>query len=169
MTQSQISTEPRPQVGAPTPPLSAYLMAVWGAFLHEGLMLNGKNGGRSSAILALWGQGCVELIIAVCGYIPDIWKQVQPYWYGEQGFPGVFEYEVVSILGEQLGTYLLEHNGNLPSTAEAEQMIAEQVVTFFSQGGTFDTKSDQEPQTDRLINLHNRFAERLDKIAGGVS
>ena len=159
--------EQRMQAGAPTLPLSPHLMAVWGAFLHEGLMLNSKNGGRATAILELWGQGCVELIMAVCEFIPDIWKQVQPYWYGPQGFPGVFEYEVVSILGEQLGSYILKHDGELPSRSEAEQMIAELVVTFFSHGGIVVQEGDLEIPTARLVNLHHRFRERLDQLAGG--
>jgi hypothetical protein len=115
MNVTTMSTKQPMQAGAPTLPLSPHLMAVWGAFLHEGLMLNSKNGGRASAILELWGQGCVELIMAVCDFIPDIWKQVQPYWYGTQDFPGVFEYEVVSIFGEQLGNYILKHPSMKPA------------------------------------------------------
>lgn len=155
------------QAGALRLPVSPHLMAVWGAFLHEGLMLNSKNGGRASAILELWGQGCVELIMAVCDFIPEIWNQVQPYWYGPQDFPGVFEYEVVSIFGEQLGNYILKHDGDLPSQSEAEQMITALVVTFFSQGGIVVQEGDPEIPTERLVNLHHRFRERLDQLAGG--
>jgi hypothetical protein len=169
MNESNIAVERRPQASAQTPAINVHLASVWGAFLHEGLMLNGKNAGRSSAILALWGQGCVELIMSVCEFIPTIWQQVQPYWFGQQGFPGVFEYEVVSTLGEQLGSYILEHDGDLPSPADVEQMIAELVVTFFSQGGTFETSSEQEPQTERLMNLHSRFTECLTQQTGGES
>lgn len=154
------------QAGVPTPPLSPHLMAVWGAFLHEGLMLNSKNGGRASAILELWGQGCVELIMAVCEFIPDIWQQVQPYWYGPQDFPGVFEYEVVSIFGEQLGNYILKYEGDLPSRAEAEQMIAALVVPLFSQGGMSVQEGDPAIPTERLMNLHQCFREQLNQMAG---
>ncbi|WP_339667292.1 hypothetical protein, partial [uncultured Marinobacter sp.] len=105
----------------------------------------------------------------LCDFIPDIWKQVQPYWYGPQGFPGVFEYEVVSILGEQLGTYLLENDGNLPPHDDIQQMITDLVVTFFSQGGSHEIPSDQTPQTHRLINLHDRFTKRLTQLEGGHS
>ena len=169
MNESNFSTEQRPQAGAPTPPLSPHLAAVWGAFLHEGMMLNSKNGGRASAILELWGQGCVELIMTICDFIPEIWRQVQPYWYGPQGFPGVFEYEVVSILGEQLGGYILKHDGDLPSRTESEQMIAALVVTFFSQEGVVVKEGDPEPPIERLVNLHQRFHDRLDQLAGGES
>ncbi|MCG8391794.1 MAG: hypothetical protein MI745_01805, partial [Pseudomonadales bacterium] len=79
------------------------------------------------------------------------------------------EYEVVSILGEQLGTYLLENNGNLPPKDEIQQMISELVVTFFSLGGSHEIPTDQTPQTHRLINLHDRFTERLTQLEGGHS
>ena len=148
------------------PPLSPHLAAIWGAFLHEGVMLNKERGTR---LLEIWGNGCIELISTLSDFIPDIWEQVQPYWYSPQGFPGVFEYEVVSILGEQLGTYLLENNGDLPPNADIQQMITELVVTFFSLGGRHEIPSDQTPQTHRLINLHDRFTERLSQLEGGQS
>ncbi len=169
MHQSDFSTEPCPPTGAPAPPISPHLAAVWGAFLHEGVMLNSSNSERSTQLLEAWGNGGIDLIRTVCDFIPDIWKQVQPYWYGPQGFPGVFEYEVISILGEQLGTYLLEHDGDLPSHTEMKQMIAELVVTFFSLGGSYEIPGDQTPQTDRLINLHVRFIERLTQREGEPS
>jgi hypothetical protein len=166
MNETKQAREPSPQASTPTMPISPHLAAVWGAFLHEGLMLNNN---RSSRLLEVWGNGCIELISTLCDFIPDIWKQVQPYWYGPQGFPGVFEYEVVSILGEQLGTYLLDNDGNLPSNADIQQMITELVVTFFSQGGSHEIPTDQTPQTHRLINLHDRFTERLTQLEGGHS
>ena len=155
-----------PSSSVPQPPLSPHLAALWGAFLYEGLMLNAD---RHRRLLEVWGNGCLELISAVCDFIPDLWKQVQPYWYGPQGFPGVFEYEVVSVLGEQLSTYLLEHDGDFPPPADIQQMITELVVTFFSLGGSHEIPSDQTPQTHRLINLHDRFTERLSQLEGGQS
>ena len=115
MTKSQTTTGQPTQAGAPLPPISPHLAAVWGAFLHEGMMLNSADIERSIRLLDLWGNGCIELIQSVCEYIPVIWQHAQPYWDQPQGFPGVFEYEVVSILGEQISTYMLNHEGNLPS------------------------------------------------------
>ena len=166
MTERNHDNHVAPEARRSTPPLSPHLAAIWGAFLHEGLMLNNN---RSSRLLEVWGNGCIELISTLSDFIPAIWKQVQPYWYGPQGFPGVFEYEVVSILGEQLGTYLLENNGNLPPKDEIQQMISELVVTFFSLGGSHEIPTDQTPQTHRLINLHDRFTERLTQLEGGHS
>ena len=79
----------------------------------------------------------------------------------------MFEYEVVSILGEQLGNYILKRDGDLPSQAEAERMITALVVTFFSQGDIVVKEDDPEIPTERLVNLHQRFRERLDQLAGG--
>ena len=157
----------RSQAGAPLPRIDPHLAAVWGAFLHEGLMLNSRNTERTIKLLDLWGNGCIELVQSVCEYIPILWHQVQPHWDQPQGLPGVFEYEVVSILGEQLGSYILKHDGDLPSRAETEQMIAELVVTFFSHGGIVVQEGDSEIPTARLVNLHHRFRERLDQLAGG--
>ena len=124
------------QAGAPLPPIDPHLAAVWGAFLHEGMMLNSADIERSIRILDLWGNGCIELIQSVCEYIPVIWQYAQPYWDQPEAFPGVFEYEVVSILGEQIATHLLNHEGNLPSDREFAAMASELVTQFFSQGDT---------------------------------
>lgn len=132
MNGSDISTEQSPQVGALTPLIDPHLAAVWGAFLHEGLMLNPSDPQRTFQILDVWGNGCVELINALAEIVPIIWEQIHPHWHRPQGFPGVFEYEVVSALGEQLGSYMLENDGNLPSSEEVEDMAAALIATFFS-------------------------------------
>src|SRR5690606_15424641 len=100
MTGNQATTEQPLQAGAPLPPIDAHRAAVWGAFLHEGIMLNSADIERSIRLLDLWGNGCIELIQSVCEYIPVIWQYARSYWDQPHGFPGVFEYEVVSILGE---------------------------------------------------------------------
>ena len=133
MNTTNEQNEQRPQAGTPLPPIDPHLAAVWGAFLHEGMMLTSNNTERTLKLLNLWGSGCIELIHSVCEYIPILWEQVQPYWDQPQGFPGVFEYEVVSILGEQIATHLLSHEGSLPSDREFTAMAAAQVRQFFAQ------------------------------------
>lgn len=134
MTTNRTTTEQPTQAGAPLSPTSPHLAAVWGAFLHEGMMLNSADIERSIRLLDLWGNGCIELIQSVCEYIPVIWQYAQPYWDQPHVFPGVFEYEVVSILGEQIATHMLKYEGNLPSDREFAQMASELVTQFFSQG-----------------------------------
>jgi hypothetical protein len=46
-------------------------------------------------------------------------------------------------------------------------MITSLVVTFFSQDGIVVKEDDPEIPTERLVNLHQRFRERLDQLAGG--
>jgi hypothetical protein len=89
MTERNHDSPVTQEASLSAPPLSPHLAAIWGAFLHEGVMLNRERGTR---LLEIWGNGCIELISTLCDFILDIWKQVQPYWYGPQGFPGVFEY-----------------------------------------------------------------------------
>ena len=124
----------RSQAGAPLPRIDPHLAAVWGAFLHEGLMLNSRNTERTIKLLDLWGNGCIELVQSVCEYIPILWHQVQPHWDRPQGFPGVFEYEVVSILGEQIAEYMLTHDGSLPNDRQFQMIASELVTKFFAQG-----------------------------------
>ncbi len=52
-------------------PMPAELSAVWGAFLHEGLMCHPGDPGRTRRILETWDSGCIELIIATC----DTWTR----------------------------------------------------------------------------------------------
>lgn len=134
MTNSPTKTEQPLQAHSPLSPISTHLAAVWGAFLHEGMMLNSADVERTIRLLDLWGNGCIELIQSVCEYIPVIWQYAQPYWDQPETFSGVFEYEVVSILGEQIATYMLSHDGNLPSDREFAAMANELVTQFFTQG-----------------------------------
>lgn len=134
MTSNRINTGQPSRVGAPLPSIPLHLAAVWGAFLHEGLMLNSRNTERTTKLLDLWGNGCIELIQSVCEYIPILWHQVQPHWDRPQGFPGVFEYEVLSILGEQIAAYILTHDGSLPSDRQFQMMASELVNQFFARG-----------------------------------
>ena len=134
MTSNRINTGHPSRVGAPLPSISPLLAAVWGAFLHEGLMLNSRNTERTIKLLDLWGNGCIELVQSVCEYIPILWHQVQPHWDQPQGLPGVFEYEVVSILGEQIAAYMLTHDGILPNDRQFQMMASELVTKFLAQG-----------------------------------
>lgn len=129
------NSEQHSPANAAPPPLHPHLAAVWGAFLHEGMMLTSKNTERTFRLLDLWGNGSIELINSICEYIPALWEEVQPYWHKPEAFSGVFEYEVVSILGEELATHMLAHEGNLPSDGECRARAAELVGTFFSQRG----------------------------------
>ena len=157
-------TPPHALQEKPFPPIDPHLAAVWGAFLHEGMMLNSANIERSIQILDLWGNGCIELIQSVCEYIPVIWQYAQPYWDQPEAFPGVFEYEVVSILGEQIATHMLNHEGNLPSDREFAQMASELVTQFFSQG---DEPRDPPAERGPISLSVSSFLDAARRCFGG--
>ncbi|WP_157954211.1 hypothetical protein [Saccharospirillum mangrovi] len=103
------------------PPLPWAVAAVWGSFLHEGLMLTSNNVERTLLLLDRWGDTTLALVQVVCEYLPTLWDEVQPYYSSLSGVSGVFEYEVVSQLGEQIATHLMD-TGKLPSQEEFELM-----------------------------------------------
>lgn len=109
-----------------------HVAAVWGGFLYEGLLAPTLDNQRLDAILDCWGCGCIELVMAVSHFLPELWLQVGAVWQREDtDFPGVFEYEVVSSLGSYLGDYLLSHDGILPELPQVQLKIHELINAFF--------------------------------------
>ena len=53
MTERNHDSRVTPEARLSAPPLSPHLAAIWGAFLHEGVMLNRKRGTRLLEILSL--------------------------------------------------------------------------------------------------------------------
>ena len=124
-----IATKEKPGI-----PMPAAVAAVWGGFLFEGLMTPSKHSTRTDDILQAWNQGCIELVIAVSLFLPEVWQQICEVWESSDAdFPGVFEYEVLSPLGSFLGDYLLVHEGKLPDPDTVKAMIAELIRDFFAQ------------------------------------
>ena len=111
------------------PPLPAELAAVWGSFLYEGLM-DASRRQRETEILTQWRHGCIELIEATCALLPRLWELAYRHWAAREE-PGVFEYEVVSPFGFELGIHLLEHHGQLPSPADTETMLRTLVARYY--------------------------------------
>lgn len=113
-------------------PIPAHVAAVWGGFIYEGLIAPSLTEQRLDAVLDAWGCGCIELVMACCHHLDELWTQISARWDKEDtDFPGVFEYEVVASLGKYLGDYLLAHDGLLPSRVLVAQHIAELVNHFF--------------------------------------
>ncbi|MFZ5699635.1 MAG: hypothetical protein ACOY9J_13155 [Pseudomonadota bacterium] len=113
-------------------PLPADLAAVWGGFLFEGLLVGEAD--RSRRVLDAWNQGCIELVWHAGSFLPEVWRQVEPRWRDPQGFPGVFEYEVISEFGTMLGDHVLLNDGELPTLDHVRRMIHVLLADFFSQG-----------------------------------
>jgi hypothetical protein len=123
--------QPLPHSASQGIPLPAALAAVWGAFLYEGLLAHTPDHQRTRSILDAWREGCIELIIAACVHLPEVWEQISLTWNDtDADFPGVFEYEIISPLGEWMGDYLLSHDGNLPDSETVRQKIGELIHSF---------------------------------------
>jgi hypothetical protein len=113
-------------------PLPTMVAAIWGAFLYEGLLAHDPDRRHMEAVLDAWGQGCIELVIAACLHLPEVWDQISRKWEAEDTeFPGVFEYEVISMLGVYLGSHLLAHDGALPDNAAVAAEITRLIDQFF--------------------------------------
>ena len=127
-------------------PLPACVASVWGGFLVEGLFAVGATEDRQHAVLQAWGQGCIELVIAASLHMPEVWRQICHQWEkNDVDFAGVFEYEVVSPLGQYLGDYLLTHGGQLPEPEAVKAEIARMISAFFTQ--------DAPPQVPDLATV----------------
>ena len=114
-------------------PLPAALAAVWGAFLFEGLLTSDRDPLYNHQVLESWGQGCIELVIETTSCLTELWQQVAITWNNsEADFPGVFEYEVVSRLGEYLGRHLLTHDGYLPSKKHIHEVMNQLIQDFLA-------------------------------------
>lgn len=122
-----------PQPASADTPIPADLAAVWGAFLFEGVLVSNREPERARRVLDAWNQGCLELIWQCCSYLPEVWRQVESRWRDSAyGFPGVFEYEVVSELGTLLGDHVILNDGQLPEVEKARTMIRTLLTDFFS-------------------------------------
>ena len=111
---------------AAMPPL---LAAVWGAFLHEGLM-DAPPEDREQAILDHWRAGCIELMDEACELLPLVWQMARDDWDAANKL-GIFEYQVISPLGHYLGNYLMHHDGQLPDEATTRTKVRELLDAYY--------------------------------------
>lgn len=126
-TVKQLTTLCHPATEDPAfPPEMA---ALWGAFLHEGLM-DSLSSKRNKAILGKWKMGCIELMTETCVYLPLVWDEVYRQWDSSESYCGIFEYEVLSILGHYLGDHIILKKGQLPPPEEVKDMIQTLVYSF---------------------------------------
>lgn len=132
-------------------PIPANVAAIWGAFLHEGLLVCSKDTSRETQVLQRWNQGCVELMAAACAYLPEVWRQIQPRWYEAQ-FPGVFEYEVIAPLGVILGDYILLNQGSLPTREFVQEFVRDLIDDFFRNKHTMPVHNREVSPS--LVSLH---------------
>ena len=114
------------------PPPPAHVAAVWGAVLHQGMMIPERDTSRAEAILDLWGCGCVELMQVMTRHFPRLWEQFDD----EQRqvintSPGDAEFMVLFSLGRFLGDSLLRNEGVPPSPTLIRLIMMELVSRHF--------------------------------------
>lgn len=97
------------------PPPPAPVAAVWGAVLHQGMMIPDRESSRAGTILDLWGCGCVELMQVMTRHFPRLWEQFDEQQRQViQASPGDDEFMVLFSLGQFIGDYLVRNDGNAP-------------------------------------------------------
>jgi len=117
-----------PEKGTPLPVAVA---AVWGAFLYEGLFAIQTDPKAFDNVLNKWHQGCLELVMAACGYLPLVWDEVADRWdLVNTDFAGVIEYEVIVELGMWLQHEVLRTE-QLPHHEVAKSHICYLIRKFF--------------------------------------
>lgn len=101
--------------------------AITAAFLMEGL----HDAGYERVIKAYRNRGgAIELVSAVMEWVPAIDALCAAAEIIVQEYPGVFEYEVTSTLGQWLGTCIIE-TGDLPPRDRVMHELAGLVFEFF--------------------------------------
>jgi len=104
------------------------LLALQGFFICEGMQDVGYD-----KVVGVWNKGCVELGLHCCQAAEMILDELAPYANQEQGFPGVFEYEVAAPLGTWLANNILD-NTEETTRDEIQAKVKELVTAFFAQG-----------------------------------
>ncbi len=114
----------------PHPP--ARVAAVWGAVLHQGMMIPEREKSRAGTILDLWGCGCIELMQAMTRHFPRLWAQFdEEQRQAIKASPGDDEFMVLFSLGQFIGDSLLRNDGVPPSPALIRLVMMELVSRHF--------------------------------------
>lgn len=118
---------------------------IWGAFLLDGVITaTVPNMPTDHSVLSAWQGGLDQLINfntevlaqlqQALGYYQQhtLMPVVQQYWQRQPlPVPNVFEYLVVSALGEFIGKTILLTGGQLPSPQQYQAQIQWYLIHFF--------------------------------------
>jgi hypothetical protein len=108
------------------------IAAVWGAFLYEGFMMTEHQLGRDNTLMDYWPQGgYLELMTEACACLNLVWESALEYDDFQTQHNSVFEYEVISALGQYMSGYMVKHPGSLPPKEELAAAIKHLLLTFF--------------------------------------
>ena len=84
-------------------------------------------------LLSLWGRGAWELQAELAQYAPLLVQLEAELWAVlQEGFPGMWHYEVVEQLGWAIADWIVHHDGAPPSRAWVVMMLVQLAGQFFS-------------------------------------
>jgi hypothetical protein len=116
--------------------LAPHVALTWGAFFLDGMLeaVDHPNS-RRLQVLAAWPNGFDQLIKHNTAVLMALAEQMQPFWSHQLmqlQRPAVFEYLVVSALGDFVGRYLIEHHGQYPEPDAYGAQITMYLKLFFA-------------------------------------
>jgi hypothetical protein len=104
--------------------------AVTAAFVMEGM-----HDADYDEVVKHWDGGAIELVQAVMAYVPVLLalRDAADEAIGDEGWPGVFDYEVSNPMGNWLGCRIKA--GVMPERVESVQYAAALTRAFFVRQG----------------------------------
>lgn len=136
MPLAQELTHSQPQPCAAKIMLAPHVALTWGAFFLDGMLEAVDHPhSRRLQVLAAWPHGFDQLIKHNTAVLMALAEQMQPFWSHQLmqlQRPAVFEYLVVSALGDFVGRYLIEHHGQYPEPEAYGAQITMYLKLFFA-------------------------------------
>jgi hypothetical protein len=121
---------------APKIVLAPHVALTWGAFFLDGMLETVDHpNSRRLQVLEAWQHGFDQLIQHNTAVLMALAEQMQPFWSHQLmqlQRPAVFEYLVVSALGDFVGRHLMEHHGQYPEPAVYAAQITMYLKLFFA-------------------------------------
>lgn len=115
--------------GMPTPQRDPQMIAMYSAFVMEGLHEKDYD-----AVLAAWNGGCVEMVCGIMEFVPylvDGINAVASNCGDDLEYPGVPEYEMAAPFGLWIGQ-MVTSSGSLPAPDACRAWIDNAIVEFFA-------------------------------------
>ena len=112
--------------------LNASTAAIWGAFLHEGLIIAEGSLDKDRTLIDFWHGGYLELICEASNGLDLIHQELLAQKIHFPSLFGVFEYEVISMFGFHYGQHLINNKGNVPSHEFINNTAKELIHNFIN-------------------------------------
>ena len=125
---SSLAVSQRIIPGTPTPQRDTHMIAMYSAFVMDGLHENDYD-----AVLSAWNGGCVELVCGIMDFVPylvDGINAVASSCGDDLEYPGVPEYEMAAPFGMWIAQ-MLKSSGSLPAPDACRAWLDNAIVEFF--------------------------------------